>query len=225
MYHEAWRTGKTSRGNPDCFSKPSDFDEGLPWPTQERPTKKTADSPSDDYLNHRTKQWIKMLTIQALFVMNGMRNFLTVCDCLVNDSSSDSGQHQVRVWTMDLLYGLGSFGCVMTSIYAIWLVLQVSYFCSYQKLVEKQHFHVLSHLKSIRHHHLSLEERKSFERMPLFVKWQKCIEIAITTVQMTLFHAFDAVMTWSWDLLRSPCSTSGHLFLALQLLWFDPHLV
>jgi hypothetical protein len=138
---------------------------------------------------------MKMLAFKILMISSFIRNQVNSCACMLMSSSSDLGLW-MRITNIDLLYGLGDFGCLVTGIYALGSTLCLLHMAMLENIGRKKDLGIIDKLINIKHLNLDEVERTKIARIPYFISIQRYLLIFGSTSEIQMFYVFGAFMSY-----------------------------
>ena len=151
-----------------------------------------AQPPSDGNLWRRRKVY----AIKLLIKMNCIRLFVLGSACLFRSSDTTK---KLRLFSVDVLYGFGSFGCLINQVIFLGLLVVANYLDVMQNHETTGELHMISHIKNHRNYEFTPLERNKFSTYLKLMKLMRTIGLYTAAIPMTLFHVVGGIVT-SWKL-------------------------
>ena len=151
-----------------------------------------AEPSSDSNLSQRRKVY----AIKLLIKMNCIRLFVLGSACFFR--SSDRAK-MLRLFSVDILYGFGSFGCLINQVVFLGFLVATNYLDVVQKHEKTGKLHMISHIKNHRNYEFTPLERNKFSTYLKLIKLMRTIALCMVVIPLTLFHAVGGIVT-SWKL-------------------------
>ena len=151
-----------------------------------------AEPPSDCNLWRRRKVY----AIKLLIKMNCIRLFVLGSACFFRSSDRAT---MLRLFSVDILYGFDSFGCLINQVVLLGFLVATNYLDVMQNHEKTGKLHMISHIKNHRNYEFTPLERNKFSTYLKLMKLMRIIELYMVVIPLTLFHVVGGIVT-SWKL-------------------------
>lgn len=133
--------------------------------------------------------------MRVIMMIGWLRHFLIATTCVLTEGGRIATV--IRYSCVDLLYGLGSFGCIMSAIYLPGHTLCYLHLRMYERQEKHHELFIMDHIKNASRQlfYFTRSERKEFSKILRWMSVQRILIIFTSTIQQTLLYAVGAVVT------------------------------